>query len=121
MFVMVILILIGINYEFEKKSKTGTLNRKIRKKRKNPNFKPVPIQDQQFIIREMSQKGMMTVENYITYNKNLLKDITKYLCKRYQKGTFVLLSTRPRPSHIATWVINEFKVIRFEVKYENLH
>lgn len=86
------------------------------KTRKNPQLTPVPKEEQRYIVRKMTQKGMKSVvsEPY-SYSPDLLEDIELNLCYFHREGTYVLLSLRPRPAHVATWKLKNHKVVHFEV------
>ncbi len=78
--------------------------RKIKKDgRSNPRLKPCPPEEQRYIIRFCLEEGLFKVgmcEGGIPDTKVL----EKYLRKQgYADGTFVLLSTRPRPKYVATY------------------
>ncbi len=87
-----------------------------RRKRKKPKLKPVPKEEQRYIVRKMTQKGMKSVvsEPY-EYSPDMLDDIEFGLCHFHKEGTFVLLSLRPRPAHVATWKLKDHKVVHYEV------
>ena len=78
--------------------------RKVKKDgRSNPRLKSCPSEEQRYIIRICLEEGLFKVgkcEGYIPDTKIL----EKYLRNQgYNEGTFVLLSTRPRPKHVATY------------------
>ena len=71
--------------------------------RSNPRLKTCPPEEQRYIIRICLEEGLFKVgqcEGAIPDTKTL----EKYLRKQgYDEGTFVLLSTRPRPKHVTTY------------------
>ncbi|MCK5019009.1 MAG: hypothetical protein KAS32_18255 [Candidatus Peribacteraceae bacterium] len=71
--------------------------------RSNPKLKYCPPEEQRYIIRMCLEEGLFKVgqcEGSIPDTKVLEKYLRKH---GYDEGTFVLLSTRPRPKHVATY------------------
>ena len=77
--------------------------KKIIDGRSNPRLKPCPPEEQRYVIRICLEEGLFKVgqcEGSVPDTKSL----EKYLRKQgYDEGTFVLLSTRPRPKHVGTY------------------
>lgn len=87
-----------------------------RKIRKKPKLRPVPKEEQRYIVRKMTQKGMRSViSEPLEYSPDLLEETEFNLSRFHKEGTFVLLSLRPRPAHVATWKIKDHKIVHFEV------
>jgi hypothetical protein len=85
--------------------------------RSNPKLKPCPPEEQRYIIRMCIEEGLFMVgecKGGIPDTKVLEKYLKSVDCN---EGSFVMLSTRPRPKHVATygfrWVkTKDGKVIR---------
>ena len=79
--------------------------RRIIKKdgRSNPRLKACPPEEQRYIIRICLEEGLFKV-GHCEGSVPDTKVLEKYLRKQgYEEGTFVLLSTRPRPKHVGTY------------------
>lgn len=87
-----------------------------RKTRKKPELKPVPKEEQRYIIRKMTQKGMKSIlTEPLEYSPDMLEETEFFLRRYHREGTFVLLSLRPRPAHVATWKLKNHKIVHYEV------
>ena len=78
---------------------------KKRKKdgRSNPNLKPCPPEEQRYILKWASEDGLFRVCSWKGGYPDPRIMLKQLLEKGYKYGTYVLLSTRPRPKHIATY------------------
>ncbi len=71
--------------------------------RSNPLLKYCPPEEQRYIIRLCLEEGLFMIGMYERGIPDT-KTLEKYLRKQgFDEGTFVLLSTRPRPKYVATY------------------
>ena len=82
--------------------------------RSNPRLNPCPPEQQRYILRECTKDGLPLLgESQEEGKRPSRKELETYLKRGgYDSGTFVLLSTRPRPKLVATyqfqWKKNNF-------------
>ena len=73
--------------------------------RSNPRLNPCPPEQQRYILRECTKDGLPLIGESGEEGKLPSRwELEKYLKgEGYNSGTFVLLSTRPRPKLVATY------------------